>query len=173
MSAGQRPQWSRVVSLLLAASVLTVFSACLGNKQGKGRVANESQSGEEGFTNWFGTSVTPQTRDVAATNAPVPGVAPDNTAQNKKETDGNTLTPLDQGSGPADRGITQQLRRAIVTSSDFSFSAKNIKIITINGSVTLRGVVKNEGEKKQIEALAKQIPGVEHLEDQLEVAGSK
>ncbi len=52
---------------------------------------------------------------------------------------------------------------------DPSFSAKNIKIITVNGEVTLRGVVENEQEKMDIENRAKQVSGVTKVNNELEV----
>jgi osmotically-inducible protein OsmY len=49
--------------------------------------------------------------------------------------------------------------------------AKNVKIITVNGVVTLRGPVKNPHEKETIEAKAQQIAGVNKVDNQLEVKG--
>ena len=51
----------------------------------------------------------------------------------------------------------------------FSFSAKNIKIITVNAEVTLRGVVANDGEKTAIQTLAEQLSGVKKVNNQLDV----
>ena len=50
-----------------------------------------------------------------------------------------------------------------------STTAKNIKIITINGIVTLRGPVNDSHEKDKIEAKAQQIAGVNRVDNQLEV----
>jgi osmotically-inducible protein OsmY len=50
-----------------------------------------------------------------------------------------------------------------------TFLAQNIKIITVNSIVTLRGVVQKSAEKARIEALAEQIPVVKKVNDQLEV----
>jgi osmotically-inducible protein OsmY len=51
-----------------------------------------------------------------------------------------------------------------------STNGKNVKIITVDGVVTLRGPVKSETEKKNIGAKAQQIAGVKNVENQLEVA---
>jgi osmotically-inducible protein OsmY len=51
-------------------------------------------------------------------------------------------------------------------------TAENIKIITINGRVTLRGPVKSSAEKSAIVAKAQQIAGTTQVDDQLEVADS-
>jgi len=51
--------------------------------------------------------------------------------------------------------------------------AKNVKIITENGVVTLRGAVKTEAEKTRIVELAKTHANKAKIEDQLEVKASK
>lgn len=101
-----------------------------------------------------------------------PGVA-DNTkdATNTKVNDRDrhgALTPMDQGGGK-DRDITAAIRRAVVSDSSLSFNAKNVKIITVGGKVTLRGPVKSDAERSTIEAKAKAAPGVAEVDNQLEV----
>ena len=94
----------------------------------------------------------------------------DNTAKNARDRNDATLTPGDQGNSPADREISQKIRKALVTGpGDYSITAKNVKIITINGKVTLRGPVKTDAEKTGITTLAKGIAGEGNVEDQLEV----
>ena len=53
-----------------------------------------------------------------------------------------------------------------------STAAKNIKVITANGQVTLRGPVKSAQEKAKIDQLAKSAAGGAQIDDQLEVKGS-
>ena len=79
---------------------------------------------------------------------------------------------MDQGEGDIDRRITQDVRRAVVTGKGFSFLAQNIKIITINSVVTLRGVVENASEKARIDELAKGTSGVKKVNNQLEIKGA-
>ena len=94
----------------------------------------------------------------------------DNSRINARDRDDATLTPGDQGTTPADRETTQRIRKALVTGpSDFSVAAKNVKIITANGKVTLRGPVNSAAEKEGIVALAKSVAGEGNVEDQLEV----
>ena len=94
----------------------------------------------------------------------------DNTAKNVRDRDDATLTPGDQGNSPTDREITQKIRKTLVSgSNDYSVTAKNVKIITVNGKVTLRGPVKTEAEKMGIVMLARNIAGEGNVEDQLEV----
>ena len=93
----------------------------------------------------------------------------DNSAKNDRDRSGNTLTPGDQGNSPADQVLTQQVRKSLVGDSNLSITAKNIKIITINGKVTLRGPVNSETEKSSILTLAKNMAGDANVDDQLEV----
>jgi len=95
--------------------------------------------------------------------------APDNTAQNKRDKSGATVTPMDQSETEADRAITQAVRKALMDDSALSTNAKNIKVVTQNGKVTLRGVVETAEEKKNIAAKVGALPGVVSCDDQLEV----
>jgi hypothetical protein len=90
-----------------------------------------------------------------------------NTKINDRDRHG-ALTPMDQGGG-SDRDITAAVRRAVVGDKALSFTAKNVKIITVGGKVTLRGPVKSDDEKSAIEAKAKATPGVGSVDNQLEV----
>ena len=97
-------------------------------------------------------------------------VEPDNTGRNVRDRNGGTKTPGDQSENEADRTITQNIRQAITADDSLSTNAKNVKIITTDGTVTLRGPVKSEKEKTEIEAKAKQVAGVKRVDNQLEVA---
>jgi hyperosmotically inducible periplasmic protein len=103
-----------------------------------------------------------------ATNTPA--VAQDNTGRNVRDRGGETKTPGDQSESEADRTITQNIRKALTADDSLSTNAKNVKIITNDGTVTLRGPVKSEKEKADIEAKAKQVAGVKNVDNQLEVA---
>lgn len=94
--------------------------------------------------------------------------APDNTEINKRDQGDQTLTPLDQSNTVADTHITQAIRKKIMQ-RPLSMVAKNVKIITLDGDVTLRGPVKNKAEKEKIGADAKAVPGVKSVTNELEV----
>jgi hyperosmotically inducible protein len=94
---------------------------------------------------------------------------PDNTKQNKDQ----SPTADDQKMNPADRAITQKIRKAIHDDSALSTYAHNIKIITQDGKVTLRGPVRSEEEKANIEAKAVAVAGQGNVTNQLEVAPPK
>ena len=105
----------------------------------------------------------------AQTDAGAP-LAADNSAMNQRDAGHETLTPMDQSSKPTDVNMTREIRRAIVQDDQLSMDAKNIKIITIDGHVTLRGPVKTEQEKSDIEARTAAIAGSTDVDDQIEVA---
>ncbi|WP_437784416.1 BON domain-containing protein [Sorangium sp. So ce1097] len=101
-------------------------------------------------------------------NNPTPAAA-DNTDKNDRDRDPAALTPGDQGENEADRTITQKIRQAVVANDTLSMNAKNVKIITNGQVVTLRGPVKSDKEKADIAAIAQGIPGVQRVDNQLEV----
>jgi hyperosmotically inducible periplasmic protein len=97
---------------------------------------------------------------------------PDNTATNERDRSRETQTSGDQSNSSADLKITQAIRQALMKDSELSTTAKNIKIITNNGQVTLRGPVKNAQEKAKIDQLARSAAGGAKIDDQLDVKGS-
>ncbi len=78
-----------------------------------------------------------------------------NTAQNVRERSDNSLASSNEVPTAADRAISARIRREIMTRSDLSPDAQNIKILTVNGQVTLRGSVKNKAEEQAITEIAK------------------
>lgn len=96
--------------------------------------------------------------------------AADNTKVNQRDRDSSAVTPIDQGENAADLETTQQIRKAVVASDALSFKAKNVKIITANGKVTLRGPVKSAKERETIAAIARKVAGAANVDNQLEVA---
>jgi len=96
--------------------------------------------------------------------------APDNTKKNK---DQPNPTADQQKVNPTDRAITQKIRKAVHDDTSLSTYAHNIKIITQDGKVTLRGPVRSEEEKNSLQAKAVTIAGQENVTNQLEIAPSK
>src|SRR5439155_2198321 len=96
---------------------------------------------------------------------------PDNTAINERDRSGETQTSGDQSNSSADLKITQVIRQALMKDSELSATAKNIKIITNNGHVTLRGPVKTAQEKAKIDHLARSAAGGAKIDDRLDVKG--
>ena len=99
--------------------------------------------------------------------------AADNTSKNQRDRSGETRTSGDQSNSPEDIQITATIRRAVVGDHSLSATAKNVKIITADGVVTLRGPVQNEAEKTKIAELAQSAAGNAKIDNQLEVKASK
>jgi len=95
--------------------------------------------------------------------------APDNTKVNKDR----GMTADQQKENKSDREITRQIRKVLIADKSLSSYAHNVKIITTNGTVTLRGPVRTEDEKSSIEAKAKAIAGVSDVKNELTVAPKK
>lgn len=93
----------------------------------------------------------------------------DNTEKNVRDKDGKSLTVFDQGGSEADRNITAGIRKAIVDNDGLSTNAHNVKIITLDGVVTLRGPVDSAAEKATVETVAKNASGVKRVDSQLEI----
>ena len=97
----------------------------------------------------------------------------DNTKKNERDRSGETQTSGDQSNSKEDVNTTAAIRSAVVKDHSLSATAKNVKIITANGTVTLRGPVKNDAEKTKIAELAQQAAGNAKIDNQLEVKASK
>jgi osmotically-inducible protein OsmY len=93
----------------------------------------------------------------------------DNTARNVRDRNDSAVNPMDQGGSEADRTITQQIRKKVVDDDKLSMNAHNVKIVTVDGVVTLRGPVKSAGEKTTISTVAAKTTGVKKVDNQLEV----
>jgi hyperosmotically inducible periplasmic protein len=94
-------------------------------------------------------------------------------ASTEEKSKGSEKTPptaSDQSENEADRKITQQIRQAVTKDDSLSTSAQNVKIITQDGKVTLRGTVKNDNEKQKIGEMAKKASGVKNVENLLTVS---
>ncbi len=105
----------------------------------------------------------------SANNAAPSGTQADNTARNERDENGQTLTPGDQSSEPRDLAITTRIREALVADDTLGTNAKNIKVIAVNGHVTLRGPVANAGEHAKVVAIAQGIVPATDVHDEIEM----
>ena len=96
--------------------------------------------------------------------------APDNTKVNKADRAKGSVTADQQKETPADRELTKKIRDAVVSDKDLSTYAHNVKIVTQNGQVTLKGPVRSEAEKKSIAAKATEIAGAGKVTNEITVA---
>lgn len=92
-----------------------------------------------------------------------------NTSINERDRMDGMPNPMDQGQSAGDIEITRSIRQAVVADKTFSVDAKNIKIITLESAVALRGPVATEVEKKQIGAIAEATSGVVKVFNMLDV----
>jgi hyperosmotically inducible periplasmic protein len=171
----------------LAAAAFAAVSLTLGacdrdstkqsNTPSNGTTTTAPATGTPGA----GVTTTPGTTNTTPRdpNAPRDGMgntpdstrhAPDNTGRNERDRAGSNQTPMDQGESEADRTMTADIRRAVMDLEDLSINAKNCKIITNNGVVTLRGPVNSVAERDAIERAAKAIAGVTSVVNELEVS---
>ena len=99
------------------------------------------------------------------------GVAPDNSGVNVRDRASNAMTASEQSNSKGDVALTSEIRRAIVKDDSLSMMAHNVKIIAVNGEVTLRGPVKSEQERTTIVSKAQAIAGTDKVDNRLEIAG--
>jgi len=95
--------------------------------------------------------------------------AGDNTKVNKD----HAVTADQQKMNTQDRDLTRQIRKAIIADKTLSTYGHNVKIITVHGSVTLRGPVRSDDEKASIESKAKAVTGVSDVKNELTVVPKK
>lgn len=98
-------------------------------------------------------------------------MAPDNTGRNARDRSSDAITPFTQSNQQSDVETTRKIRRALMEDKSLSTTARNVKVVTVGGTVVLRGPVKSEHERKAIAKKALQIAGTGHVNDQLEIAG--
>src|SRR5450432_561477 len=103
---------------------------------------------------------------VSATPAQQEQTAPDNTKMNK---DQSAPTADQQKMNPTNRAITQKIRKAIHDDKSLSMYASNIKVISQDGKVTLRGPVHTEDEKSSLEAKAVTVAGQGNVTNEITV----
>ena len=94
---------------------------------------------------------------------------PDNTKTNQRDRAKAESTADQQKENPADRETTRKIRRALIEDKSLSTYAHNVKIVTQNGNVTLKGPVRSEQERNTVIAKATEVAGQGHVIDQLQV----
>jgi hyperosmotically inducible protein len=95
---------------------------------------------------------------------------PDNTKVNKRDRNSGEVTADQQKANAADRDLTKKIRQSVIADKTLSTEAHNIKIISQNGAVTLKGPVKSDDEKKAIVAKAVAVTGsADRVTDQMSV----
>lgn len=112
---------------------------------------------------------------IAVASAQTTAPAPDNTKANS-----NSLNSADkmstadgQKNDATDIALTQRIRKSVMADKSLSTYAHNIKIVTVNGAVTLNGVVRDSHEKDVLAMKAQAIAGKDNVTDDLTIAPPK
>jgi osmotically-inducible protein OsmY len=109
----------------------------------------------------------------ASAGASIQQTAPDNTKVNQRDQDTSQPTADQQRDNRSDRDIAQQIRQSVMKDKSLSTYGHNVKIISQNGAVTLKGPVRSEDEKRAIEAKAAAIVGQDKVTSELQVVPQK
>ena len=84
---------------------------------------------------------------------------PDNTKVNRRDRNAGEVTADQQKVNATDQDLTKRIRQSIMSDKSLSTYAHNIKIISQNGTVTLKGPVKSDDEKKNVMEKAVSVAG--------------
>ncbi len=110
---------------------------------------------------------------IAEDNTDATPTPADNSGRNTRDRSGDSKTSGDQSNSSDAIKITAAIRRAVMDDDSLSMTAKNVKIITADGVVTLRGPVETAAEKATIAKLAEANAGGAKVMDQLEIKRSE
>jgi osmotically-inducible protein OsmY len=94
----------------------------------------------------------------------------DNTKSNQTDPSNKEVTADSQKENETDRGLVQRIRKSLMAEKDLSIYAHNVKIVAIDGRVTLNGVVRSDEEKRKVASLAEQVAGKQNVVNDLKVA---
>lgn len=111
-----------------------------------------------------GTALSAAAAQAADTTVPA-----NNSAINERDRSSQTLTPVDQSQSKGDLDLTAKVRRAVIDHPGLSTDGQNIKIVTINNAVTLRGPVQDSAERVAIEKTVRAAAGTATVDNQLEI----
>jgi hyperosmotically inducible protein len=95
--------------------------------------------------------------------------APDNSKNNQGDASNGAMTAQKQAMNPADRELTRKIRHSLMQDKSLSTYAHNIKIISQDGKVTLKGPVNTDDEKAAIQAKAVAIAGADNVSNEIQV----
>jgi osmotically-inducible protein OsmY len=99
--------------------------------------------------------------------------APDNSKANQTDPSNRQVTADSQNENATDRGLVQRIRKNLMAEKGLSTYAHNVKIVAINGQITLNGVVRSDDEKTKVARLAEEVAGKQNVVNDLKVAPPK
>jgi osmotically-inducible protein OsmY len=137
------PSTTKQLLTVLAASVLCLAARTALSQSGASPVAQEQNS-----------------------------VPADNTKSNSDKVDpsNSSATADAQKNDTSDVKITQSIRHSLMSDKSLSTYAHNVKVVTVNGQVTLNGVVRTDQEKASVEAKAVSVAGQGRVVNDLKVS---
>jgi len=141
----------RTLSVLLAGTLL------IGCNQDANRPVDANRPGAT-------PTSSPLNQDNRTTDA-------DNTGKNVRDRGPAAMTPIDQNENQRDVSMTADIRSKVMD-ANLSLNARNVKIMTQDGRVTLRGPVENATEKTRIEEIARGVAG-DKVMSELEVISGR
>ncbi len=94
---------------------------------------------------------------------------PDNSKVNQRDRNTGAVTADQQGNSKADIERTAAIRKAITEQKSLSTYGHNVKVVTLNNQVTLRGPVRDQSERDLIGKLAIDVAGPSNVKNDLEV----
>jgi hyperosmotically inducible protein len=98
------------------------------------------------------------------------GVPADNSKSNKLDSANTSASADAQKDNAMDRSLTQRIRQSVMADKTLSTYAHNVKIVSVNGTVTLNGVVRSEQEKSTVAAKAMSVAGDGKVVNDLKVS---
>jgi len=105
--------------------------------------------------------------------AQTPQTPPDNTKVNTRDRAKGAVTADQQKENAGDRELTQKIRKSLMADKSLSTYAHNVKVVSQGGQVTLKGPVRTEDEKRNVEAKAVEVAGAGHVVNQISIAPAK
>ena len=97
----------------------------------------------------------------------------DNSKVNTRDREAGAVTADQQKNDLSDRQATQKIRQSLMRDKALSMYAHNVKIVTQNGQVTLKGPVRSQAEKETVEAKALEVVGTGHVINDISIAPAK
>jgi len=110
------------------------------------------------------------TRDDTTMSSSSDPVAPDNTKSNKQDASNRSQTADRQTNNATDLELAKRIRKEVMADKTLSTYAHNVKIVAVDGTVTLNGVVRSADEKARIGETSASVAGAEHVVNDLKVA---
>ena len=105
--------------------------------------------------------------------AQTPQTPPDNTKVNTRDRAKGAVTADQQKENAGDRELTQKIRKSLMADKALSTYAHNVKVVAQGGQVTLKGPVRTEDEKRNVEAKAVEVAGTGHVVNEISIAPAK